>query len=164
MKSYVEQILQPGEQRLYSGRLHWILFVPGLLLLIAALVFFTLASGSGESGRSVGRILWLALAALCGAGSAYYLFRAWFERWTTEIEVTDRRIILKKGFIRRETVEMHMDKVESVDVEQSILGRIVDYGDVTIRGVGVGLEPLKMVAAPLELRNHITGVALAGKT
>jgi uncharacterized membrane protein YdbT with pleckstrin-like domain len=164
MKSYVEQILQPGEQRLYSGKLHWILFVPGLVLLIAALVFFTLASGSGESGSSAGRILWLALAALCGAGSAYYLFGAWFERWTTEIEVTDRRIILKKGFIRRETVEMHMDKVESVDVEQSILGRLVDYGDVTIRGVGVGLEPLKMVAAPLELRNHITGVALAGKT
>jgi uncharacterized membrane protein YdbT with pleckstrin-like domain len=164
MTSYIEQILQPGEQRLYSGRLHWILFVPGLLLLIVALVFLTLASGSGESGSSAGRILWLALAALCGAGSAYYLFRAWFERWTTEIEVTDRRVILKQGFIRRETVEMHMDKVESVDVGQSILGRIVGYGDVTIRGVGVGLEPLRMVAEPLELRNHITGVALAGKT
>jgi uncharacterized membrane protein YdbT with pleckstrin-like domain len=164
MKSYIEQILQPGERRLYSGKLHWILFVPGLLLLIAALVFLMLASRSGDSGNVLPRILWLILAALSGAGSAFYLFKAWFERWTTEIEVTDRRIILKKGFIRRETVEMHMDKVESVDVEQTILGRLLDYGDVTIRGVGVGLEPLKMVAAPLELRNHITGVALAEKT
>jgi uncharacterized membrane protein YdbT with pleckstrin-like domain len=164
MKSYIEQILQPGERRLYSGKLHWILFVPGLLLLIAALVFLMFASQSGDSGNVFPRLLWLILAALSAAGSAYYLFKAWFERWTTEIEVTDRRIILKKGFIRRETVEMHMDKVESVDVEQSILGRFLDYGDVTIRGVGVGLEPLRMVAAPLELRNHITGVALAEKT
>jgi uncharacterized membrane protein YdbT with pleckstrin-like domain len=164
MKSYIEQILQPGERRLYSGRLHWVLFVPGLLLLIAALVFLMLGSGDGPSGNGWGRILLLPLSALCAAGGAYYLFRAWFERWTTEIEVTDRRVILKQGFIRRETVEMHMDKVESVDVVQSIAGRILDYGSVTIRGVGVGLEPLKMVAAPLELRNHITGVALAEKT
>ena len=110
MKSYIEQILQPGERRLYSGKLHWILFVPGLLLLIAALVFLMLASRSGDSGNVLPRILWLILAALSGAGSAFYLFKAWFERWTTEIEVTDRRIILKKGFIRRETVEMHMAK------------------------------------------------------
>jgi uncharacterized membrane protein YdbT with pleckstrin-like domain len=164
MKSYIEQILQPGEQRLYSGRLHWILFVPGLLLLIATVVFAMLGWGDSPSGSGWRRIVLLPLAVLCAAGSAYYLFKAWLERWTTEIEVTDRRVILKQGFIRRETVEMHMDKVESVDVVQSIFGRIVNYGDVTIRGVGVGLEPLRMVAEPLELRNHITGVALAAKT
>jgi uncharacterized membrane protein YdbT with pleckstrin-like domain len=164
MKSYIEQILQPGERRLYSGRLHWVLFVPGLLLLVAALFFLMLAPGDGASGNGWARVFCLFLSALCAAGAAYYLFWAWFERWTTEIEVTDRRVILKQGFIRRETVEMHMDKVESVDVVQSILGRIFNYGSVTIRGVGVGLEPLRKVAAPLELRNHITGVAPAEKT
>ena len=60
--------------------------------------------------------------------------------------------------IRRYTVEMHMDKVESVDVEQSILGRLLDYGDVTVRGTGAGFEPLQRIARPLELRNHITGI------
>jgi uncharacterized membrane protein YdbT with pleckstrin-like domain len=86
------------------------------------------------------------------------LARAWFERVTTEIAVTDRRIIYKRGFIRRYTVEMHMDKVESVDVDQSILGRMLDYGDVIIHGTGSGLEPLGHVDHPLELRNHITAV------
>jgi Bacterial PH domain len=53
---------------------------------------------------------------------------------------------------------MHMDKVESVEVKQSVLGRILNYGDVEIRGVGTGFEPLRMIDSPLELRNHITAV------
>jgi uncharacterized membrane protein YdbT with pleckstrin-like domain len=72
--------------------------------------------------------------------------------------VTNRRIIYKTGFIRRQTNEMHMDKVESVRVDQSVLGRILDYGNVNILGTGEGFEPLWSIDAPLELRNHITGV------
>ena len=81
---------------------------------------------------------------------------AWFKRWTTEIDVTDRRIVYKHGFIKRHTVEMNMDKVESVDVDQSIFGRLLNYGDITIRGTGIGLEPLRGIDAPLEFRNHVT--------
>ena len=84
--------------------------------------------------------------------------RAWFDWWTTEIAVTDRRVITKTGFIRRKTTEMNMEKVESVDVDQSVLGRILDYGDVIVRGTGSGLAPMRNIDAPLELRNHITGV------
>ena len=68
------------------------------------------------------------------------------------------RVIYKTGFVSRKTTEMHMDKVEGVDVEQSILARILDYGDVVVRGAGVDLEPIRTVSAPLELRNHITGI------
>ena len=63
---------------------------------------------------------------------------AWFRRWTTEIDVTNRRIVYKCGLIKRHTVEMNMDKVESVDVDQSIFGRLLNYGDITIRGTGEG--------------------------
>ena len=70
--------------------------------------------------------------------------------------MTDRRIVYKRGFIRRHTVEMNMDKVESVDVDQSILGRMLNFGDITIRGTGVGIEPLHDVDAPLEFRNQVT--------
>ena len=65
-------------------------------------------------------------------------------------------MIYKKGLIRRQTNEMNMDKVESVDVDQSILGRLLNYGDITIRGTGVGLEPLHDIDAPLEFRNRVT--------
>jgi uncharacterized membrane protein YdbT with pleckstrin-like domain len=67
-------------------------------------------------------------------------------------------VIYKTGFIQRRTNEMNMDKVESVQVDQSILGRILDYGTVVITGTGAGLEALPGIARPIELRNSITGV------
>ena len=98
----------------------------------------------------------LLVAIICALTGLVLAFGAWFRRWTTEIDVTDRRIVYKRGFIRRHTVEMNMDKVESVDVDQSILGRMLNYGDITIRGTGVGIEPLNNIDAPLEFRNQVT--------
>ena len=64
--------------------------------------------------------------------------------------------MLKRGFIRRHTVEMNMQKVESVDVDQSQFGRLFNYGAVTIRGTGTTLERLAMIDQPLKLRSAIT--------
>src|SRR5215472_13652216 len=100
--------------------------------------------------------IWGCIAAILCVAAAVALFVGWFRRWTTEIAVTDRRIIFKRGFIRRRTIEMHLDKVESVDVDQTIVGRIFNYGDILIRGVGVGIEPLKNIGAPITFRNHVT--------
>ena len=97
-----------------------------------------------------------------GAGVAilivgvYMLIGAWIHRWTTELAITDRRIVFKRGLIRRRSIEMNMDKIESVDVDQSILGRILDYGDITVRGTGTGFEPLQNIDTPIEFRNHVT--------
>ena len=83
-------------------------------------------------------------------------FSAWFRRWTTEIDVTNRRVVYKRGFIKRHTIEMNMDKVESVDVDQSIMGRLLNYGDITIRGTGEGMGAAARIGAPLDLRNQVT--------
>src|SRR5262249_55482755 len=92
-----------------------------------------------------------------GAGGAIIAWlRAWIRRASTELAVTDRRVIFKRGLIRRHTVEMNMDKVESVDVDQSILGRLFNYGDVTVRGTGASIEPLRMIDDPLALRSRVT--------
>jgi len=80
---------------------------------------------------------------------------AWFLRYTTEIAVTDKRVIYKRGFINRHTIEVNMDKVASVDVDQSILGRLLNYGTVTVRGTGLSFEPLRRIESPLALRNAI---------
>jgi uncharacterized membrane protein YdbT with pleckstrin-like domain len=150
---YVDQVLQEGEQVRCIASLHWILYAPGALLCLAAAFIYFALPGSG----GMGTIAWIA-ALLVFASGVVVLARAWFIWWTTEIAVTNRRIIYKTGFISRQTTEMHMDKVESVDVDQSVLGRILNYGNVVVRGTGTGLEPIPMIAAPFELRNHITGV------
>jgi uncharacterized membrane protein YdbT with pleckstrin-like domain len=155
--SYVQSVLQPGEHVRYATNLHWTIYLPGFLLLVLAALVFWFGHTWLTSGATW---IWDGLAGLVLACAAVFLFGAWFRRWTTEIAVTDRRIIFKRGFVRRRTIEMHLDKVESVDVDQTILGRIFNYGDIIIRGVGVGIEPLTKVDSPLAFRNHVTAEPL----
>src|SRR5262245_17823850 len=145
---YIDHILQPGETLAYTTTLHWVVYLPAIGLWLLAFIAITVGGATGPFA-----ILAALICALVGSGLA---FSAWFRRWTTEIDVTDRRIVYKRGFIRRHTVEMNMDKVESVDVDQSILGRMLNYGDITIRGTGAGIEPLYNIDAPLEFRNQVT--------
>lgn len=151
--NYVQRVLQPGEVIRHTASIHWIVYWPGLVCLLAALGAYGYAELRAHSSP-----FWQVVAGLLGIVGLLLLVPEWFTWWTTEIAVTNLRVIFKAGFIRRTTNEMNMDKVESVRVDQSILGRILDYGDVTIIGTGEGEEELRTVARPLDLRNHITGV------
>ena len=82
--------------------------------------------------------------------------RAFLRRVSTELAVTDRRIVIKVGLIRRTTMEMNRSKVESVAVHQGIWGRLLDYGTVVVKGTGGGVEPLKNIDRPLDFRSEIT--------
>lgn len=147
---YIDKVLQPGEKIVFSCTLSWAVYFPSIVLWLAALLML-IAGGSLQPSNAW---LWASLAAaVLGAASTA---KAWFRRWTTEIDVTDRRVVYKRGFIRRHTVEINMDKVESVDVDQSLLGRLFDYGDIVIRGTGAGIEPLRGIDSPLEFRNAVT--------
>jgi uncharacterized membrane protein YdbT with pleckstrin-like domain len=101
-------------------------------------------------------LICLALAAIAAFAALWKTVTAWFHRFTTETDVTNLRVVHKTGFIKRRTFEMALDKVESVDVNQSILGRILNYGDVTINGVGEGRETIRTIASPLAFRSSIT--------
>lgn len=151
MTSYVESILEPGETVRYSTKLSWTIYIPSLLLAICALA----ALVAGAKNRETEDLSWF-IAIIFALASMGVFIPAWFRRWTTEIAVTDRRIILKRGLISRTTIEMNMQKVESVDVEQTLMGRLFNYGDVTIRGVGSSSETFRMIDAPLKLRTTVT--------
>ena len=154
MGRYIDDILQPGEKVLYSTNAHWIFFGPAILLWILAAVFLAL-SGLVGPGTPLMLVCW-ALAAIVALVALYKTVTAWFHRWTTETDVTSLRVVHKTGFINRKTFEMSLDKIESVDVNQSIPGRIFDYGNVTIMGVGKSEEKLDMVTSPIAFRNAIT--------
>lgn len=154
MASYLEKVLQPGETVRYAGRIHWIVYLGGIFVVALGIVVLAL-SGLWVS-HEYAQVAQIGGAALALIG-VLQLLGAWFRRWTTELAVTDRRIIFKRGFISRRTIEMNMDKVESVQIDQSILGRMLDYGNVTILGTGEGFETLRTIASPIELRNSITG-------
>jgi uncharacterized membrane protein YdbT with pleckstrin-like domain len=84
------------------------------------------------------------------------LLAAFIRRHTTEIAVTSRRAIYKTGVIRRITSEISVDKIETVLVDQSILGRILNFGTIVIRGTGGGLEPVRNIGDPLTFRSKLT--------
>jgi uncharacterized membrane protein YdbT with pleckstrin-like domain len=153
MARYIDEILQPGERVLYSTNAHWIFYFPAIMAWIVALALFILS-------RQV-TVDWLFLLCLGGAGlvalaALYWTIKGWFHRFTTETDVTNLRVVHKTGFIQRRTFEMALDKVESVDVNQTILVRILNYGDVTINGVGEGRETIRTIASPLAFRSSIT--------
>jgi uncharacterized membrane protein YdbT with pleckstrin-like domain len=103
-----------------------------------------------------------ALGILCVFVAILIWLQIWITRVTTEIAVTDRRVIVKRGLVRRSTMEMNVWQVESVGVDQSILGRLLDYGTVTARGTGAGIEPIAKIAEPLRLREAINRRAQHG--
>ena len=73
-------------------------------------------------------------------------------RWSSEFVITNRRIIIKTGLIARNTFEMNLSKIESVNVDQSFMGRILGYGSMTIIGTGGTREAFRNIRKPLEFR------------
>jgi uncharacterized membrane protein YdbT with pleckstrin-like domain len=153
MARYIDEILQPGERVLYSTNAHWIFYFPAIVAWIVALVFLILSRQTTVDGLTM---LSLSAAAVAALAALFWTLKGWFHRFSTETDVTNLRVVHKTGFIKRRTFEMALDKVESVDVDQSILGRILNYGDVTIRGVGEGIEKITTIASPLAFRSSIT--------
>jgi len=151
---YVRRVLQPGETIVYSTKLHWRVYIQAILLVIACII---IAGAAVATNDNQGISLAFGIAAVIFALLALSAgLRAFIRRATTELAVTDHRVIYKSGLLSRHTIEMNRDKVESVDVDQSLLGRILGYGTVVVRGTGGSLEPIRMISDPLTFRSHIT--------
>ncbi len=156
--AYFTKVLQPGETVRYQGRLHWIVYGPGLALLVGGVVaglFLLNSTSTDDQSSASGNFLIVAAMVCCVLVALSLLFSAWINRVTTEIVVTDRRVLFKTGLIGRRTAEMNVSKVETVDVQQGVLGRMLGFGTVLVRGTGAGLEPLRRIAEPIALRNSI---------
>jgi uncharacterized membrane protein YdbT with pleckstrin-like domain len=149
---YVTRVLQPGESVAHLSRIHPIIFLTAILWFVAALVLFIAALSLSGDWRIGGQAL-AVFAVIFGLAAG---IPALIRRATTELAVTDRRVIYKSGVLARHTLEMNRSKVESVDVDQSILGRIFGFGTIIVRGTGGSLEPIRMISDPLTFRSHIT--------
>jgi uncharacterized membrane protein YdbT with pleckstrin-like domain len=126
--------------------------LPAFIYFLAAVALFIVAlkfDGDWRTAFKAGAAILMLLAAAAALPAA-------IRRATTELAVTDRRVIYKSGVISRHTLEMNRSKVESVDVDQSLLGRLFGFGTVIVRGTGGSLEPIRLISDPLGFRSHIT--------
>ena len=150
--AYVRKVLLAGETVVYETGLHWLVYGRAILLLVLAAA---LAIGSAFVDRSQANFLLIPAAVLAALGIIAFIIAA-VRRASTELAVTDQRVIFKTGVLSRHTLEMNRSKVESVDVDQSVLGRVFGYGTVVLRGTGGSLEPMQAISDPLAFRSHIT--------
>ena len=101
-------------------------------------------------------VAWLYLLVLGWLVMGIFLFISMYlEKWTTERALTNRRLILKRGFIRRKTEEISFNRVEEVNLSQSILQRILGSGDIKVTGTGAGEIALKNIDDPLDVQKKI---------
>lgn len=154
--SYVEQNLTPGEQILHKTGLHWIvLFGPVLLAVLLALPGLILLLGSvlNMKDKDAGATAIMGLVLLVAAGLfvllGYLLWKA------TEMAVTNKRVIIKTGLLTRRTFELLLSKVESIGVEEGLMGRWLGYGLVVVKGTGGTPERFKNIALPQEFRRQV---------
>ena len=139
--SYVDHTLLPGEQVTFRAHLHWIIFARAVVIEVVGLVVLLIGGhifgAFGAVLLLVGVLLWIA---------------AYIQRRTSEFAVTNERIIVKVGILRRRTVEMLLRQVEALEVNQGILGRVLGYGTLLIVGTGGTQEPFDRISEPLDFR------------
>ena len=152
---YVDQNLLQGEEVIYRAKLHPIIFsvpiffgVVGLFFVVVALV------DEAVSAFATLGIFFILVAALVA------LVR-FIRLKTSEFAVTNKRVLVKVGLIRRHTLELLLGKVETIGVDQGVLGRIFNYGTIIVTGTGGANEPFKGIANPLEFRKQVQSRAVA---
>jgi uncharacterized membrane protein YdbT with pleckstrin-like domain len=154
-RGYLRRVLKPNERVVYATRLHWRIYTRCAVLLLISAAFAVAARRLPYRQPEIGLASWI-LAGMFLLLALSAGLRALVRRATTELAVTDERVIYKTGLMRRHTFEVNRAKVDMVDVDQSILGRILGYGTITVRGTGGSLEPIRDIVNPLGFRSHIT--------
>jgi uncharacterized membrane protein YdbT with pleckstrin-like domain len=162
--SYVNDNLMPNEKVLFSAKVHPAIFLPAvisvLLCLAVGLFAFNLEVQPGPVGSSLSVSSLFSGMAFLIAGLLFIYsivlgLQAIIVISTTEFAVTNRRVIAKTGFIRRHALEMLLTKIESVAVNQSSLGRLLNFGVVTVTGTGGTKESFRAIGQPFVVRKKI---------
>lgn len=153
---YIEKNLVPGESVLYKTRLHWIVLTWPLLagsLLVGlggALIYrgYEPWAQGGSYGMPLAGLLTIAAAAII-------LVVELVRKNSTEVAVSNKRVLIKTGFLARRSVELLLAKVESINVDESFAGRMLGYGTVILRGTGGTFETFGRIAHPNEFRRQV---------
>lgn len=151
----LEGNLISGEAVIYRGHTHWIVLVRPVIvaLFLSALGAVMLYAGASTKQPN---LAWLAVASsapFCLA--AGFLIHGIWRRRATESAVTNKRVIIRRGMLDKRTEEILLPKIESISADQGLLGRMLNYGTLTVRGTGGTFEPVPYVAHALEFRRQV---------
>ena len=152
---YIHDTLLADEKIIYTTRPHWIIFSTAVASFIIAIAFLWFGPAVGLSLRIFNLTLYQLCALLAAIVGVITLISAFITFNTSEYGVTDKRILMKTGWIRRNALEIFLDKIEAVRVAQTIPGRVLDYGVITIIGTGGTEDSFLSVPDPLGFRRKV---------
>jgi uncharacterized membrane protein YdbT with pleckstrin-like domain len=156
--SYVENHLLDGETIVYQTRLHWVVLVVPILLGVlfgaTGAAMFVL-SGRATPAQIVEHQSFMVLGAVFLVFALLFIARGVLVRNATEMTVTNKRVFVKVGMAARRTIELLLSRVESIGVEESVVGRMLGYGTVIVHGTGGTPEVFNTIAHPLEFRTQV---------
>src|SRR2546423_7049617 len=139
--SYIDANLLAGEQVVYRTRLHWLLFMGPVLFTAVVLVPIAWFLDNGP---------WSSYAWIPLALALFSLLATFIKRQSSDFAVTNKRVMMKVGVFSTRSVELLLNKIEAIAVEQSLLGRMVGYGDIVITGSGGTQEAFSRIQSPPE--------------
>lgn len=151
--AYVDKILLPDEHIVYSATLHWVMYVRGLAMTASAgLVgsaghgFLIVAFGERLADQFSKPLS--AAAMIVVLAGASLLLGAYIRQTSTELVVTNKRLIAKYGFISRTTFEILVNRITGANFDQTVMGRVLGYGTVLVHGAGGEISPIDQVSDP----------------
>lgn len=151
--SFIQNNLLKNERLIYFSRMHWIVFTLPVFMLLAAIIFAALAPLLFPGYLPFIKIRLAAVVVLVCVGVAIFSGIAAFVRYaTSEYGITNRRIVLKTGWLSRDSLELFINKIEAIYVDQSIVGRIFNYGTIRIVGTGGTQDTFFYIPRPLAFR------------
>lgn len=127
----------------YQARLHWILFFGPVALVALAWTINYYLRAPYELGWVIGAI------------AVIWEFVVWLTYHFSFLNIKKNRIVMCSGILVRQTVDIPMDKIESIDIRQSILGSIFQYGSLVITGTGGTRQSINFLNKPLTCRRYI---------
>jgi len=139
---YVEKNLMSGEKIVYQAKIHWMIYLMGLLFIVLGIEIISIAP----------EITWIGVLFI--VGGLIDLVKAFIFKISTELVVTTKRVIAKFGFIKRTTMELNHSKVESLVIDQGIIQRMLNVGTIVVQGTGGGKTPIPNIDEPLIFRTN----------
>jgi uncharacterized membrane protein YdbT with pleckstrin-like domain len=143
MPSYIQQTLLTKEKLLHLTRPHWVIFLMPLVLMLFAWVLPAVPPFIDMIARII--LLFGIIRAI----------RAVIFYYTSEYGITNKRVLIKMGWIRRTSLEIYLNRVESIKINQSILGRFLNYGSIRVIGMGGSSDEFSFVPDPVQFRHNV---------
>lgn len=141
--SYINKHLMSGETVVYQTKLNWSEYLKGITIIVIGIIIAKISDSSGSFG---GVVVLLGLFLLC---------KSYLKMRSSEFSVTDKRVLIKVGILKTQSLETMLTKVEGIHVEQGLVDKMFNCGTIVVKGTGGTNNKFAGIDNPFEFRNAV---------